>query len=200
MKCKDCNIELADNTLFCPNCNVKIGRSLLKLRTKSALDREIEQKLAKKNSTLLQMADSLDNLYKSELDANYRLAKVDIKNALLEIERTNEDIFSNLENFLASKSENLSINGMNLSELVSNSDNEIEILKKGIIFLKHRHYKEAIEWWKLNRKNISNLNFKFELLLLILEAYSYTLIGDIENSSRLYVLISKHSLYKNFKE
>jgi hypothetical protein len=201
MECEYCNCVLTIDDVFCPNCKKHIRIGLQKSNNiNSSLDAEINEKLIKKTTSLIKRADSVDKFMESELNSISHLSNNNIQDALHEIMKINEDDLSKLDHLLTSKSDNLSIKGISLSGLLSSNTEEGEILKKGVIFLKHRRYSEAIEWWSINRQHISRLNVKFEFLLLIMESFSYSLKGDIENASRINHSISEHSLFEKYKK
>ena len=75
----------------------------------------------------------------------------------------------------------LSVDGMRLNELLDTGiagAEERKMLKHGMLFLKRKMYREAAEWWRLNRPEDELINSRLHLLLTLFLALTYKLGGD----------------------
>lgn len=75
----------------------------------------------------------------------------------------------------------ITVDGMRLNELLDSgitSTEERKMLRRGMLFLKRKMYREAAEWWRLNRPDDELLNGRLHLLLTLFLVLTYKLAGD----------------------
>src|SRR5262245_14209630 len=75
----------------------------------------------------------------------------------------------------------VTIQGIRLNELLDRGGASLEertILKRGLQFLRFRKYREAAEWWMLNRPKDHISEARFHCLLTLLLALTYEWSGD----------------------
>ncbi len=83
-----------------------------------------------------------------------------------------------------------------LDELLREGTEGQLILKRGLAFLKHRRYGEALEWWSLNRRNLDASTSQLHLLLLLMESLTHLWAGDRERAEATRDKIRAHKLYR----
>jgi len=69
-----------------------------------------------------------------------------------------------------------------------------DVVRKGMIFLKHRRYREAAEWWCLQRRELGPTDQRLDLLFLLLEMFAARLTGDVGHAERLEALVANHPM------
>lgn len=75
----------------------------------------------------------------------------------------------------------ITVDGMRLNELLNSGitgAEERKMLRRGTLFLKRKMYREAAEWWRLNRPEDELLNGRLHLLLTLFLVLTYKLAGD----------------------
>lgn len=75
----------------------------------------------------------------------------------------------------------ITVDGMRLNELLDGSitgAEERKMLRHGMLFLKRKMYREAAEWWRLNRPEDELLNGRLHLLLTLFLVLTYKLAGE----------------------
>lgn len=75
----------------------------------------------------------------------------------------------------------ITVDGMRLNELLDSGitgTEERKMLRRGMLFLKRKMYREAAEWWRLNRPEDELLNGRLHLLLTLFLVLTYKLAGD----------------------
>jgi hypothetical protein len=202
MKCRNCDTIVPEEALRCPNCNTPINTGRLTFSSgKASLDRAVSNSLVRaKSSFLLERADSLDNLSEDiERQGLTALTTADLQQAIVHIKEENSTSLQELENLLSISAEQVSVEGIKLSGLLDGAADDREILKKGLIFLKHGRYSEAVEWWSLNRQRVDSSRQRLKFLLLIMEAFTLSLSGDLQRASLIRKQIKEHSLYEKYR-
>jgi hypothetical protein len=146
-------------------------------RIQADLDRAITDKL-------LSSSDAGGSLAK-EFEANISLslptwAELDrVQDSEADSFRSNQDLQSLLS--LDSVGE-IAVEGMRLNELLARGGASLEersILKRGLLFLNHRKYNEAVEWWLLNRPREPFENPRLYCLATLLLSFTYQLSGQM---------------------
>ena len=121
----------------------------------------------------------------------------DVATAINRLEGSTIPSFGDLENLLSSKEADIfQLEGKLLSDLLREGIEGQSVLSKGIVFLKHRRYASAIEWWVLNRRGLIPEKSKLHLLLLIMEAMTHNWSGDKASALAIQSKISAHPLYR----
>ena len=90
----------------------------------------------------------------------------------------------------------LRIEGKVLSDLLREGVEGQTVLTRGIVFLKHRKYASALEWWSLNRRGLAPETSKLHLLLLIMEALTHHWAGDETAAEATQKQVYTHPLYR----
>lgn len=75
----------------------------------------------------------------------------------------------------------IAVEGMRLNELLDSSvlgADERKMLRHGVLFLKRKMYREAAEWWRLNRPEDGPVSGRLHLLLTLFLVLTYKLAGD----------------------
>jgi hypothetical protein len=75
----------------------------------------------------------------------------------------------------------ISVEGMRLHDLLDSGiagADERKMLRHGMLFLKRKMYREAADWWRLNRPEDELLNGRLHLLLTLFLVLTYKLAGD----------------------
>jgi hypothetical protein len=203
MKCSKCNSDIPGTVLRCPNCRTPSNTGMLSTTTRTTLlDRVVSNHLARSiSSSLLERADNLNSL-DDEIERRTvnSLTTRDLQNVITNLNKNSTPQLSELENMLSLNPENITLEGIKLSGLLDGKGNDMAILKNGIVFLKYRKYTEAIEWWTLNRQRLDPKKQKLHFVLLIMEAFTYTLNGDELRAEQVRRKIFNHPLYEKYKE
>lgn len=201
MKCRVCATDMPENAARCPNCEVPIDTSMLTFSSsKSSLDRAFSASVVRARSeSLLERADALDN-FSDELEQQglAKLEATELQNAITHIKDEHTASLEELENLLSVSEEQVALEGIKLSELLEGKGDDREILQRGLIFLKHRRYAEAVEWWSLNRQRLDATQQRLQFLLLIMEAFTHNLAGDTDNARKIRGRIKGHPLYEKY--
>lgn len=121
----------------------------------------------------------------------------DVGSAVERLEGTAIPSFVELESMLSSEDAGvLRLDDGLLSDLLREGVEGQTVLKRGLAFLKHRKYAQAIEWWSLNRAGLVAESSKLHLLLLIMEAMTYHLAGDQDRAQATRQKVMTHPLYR----
>ena len=125
--------------------------------TSGMLDRAVQQDLQRiRAESLLARQDSAQELTRA-LDASLAepLSLNEITSGLDRLEGQALPSFAELESLLAApEAIGLTLEQNLLAELVKDGVIAQSILSKGLVFLKHRRYPEALEWWTLQRQGL----------------------------------------------
>jgi hypothetical protein len=186
----------------CPNCKAPINAGLLSSSNeKSLLDRVVSERLARSiSSSLLERADTLSRISDEiERKTINSLTTNDLQGAITHLKKESTLDLVELEKTLELNPGNITLEGINLAGLLNGKGNDLEILKKGLVFLKHRKYTEAIDWWTLNRQRIDSRQQKLQFILFIMEAFTYALSGDKAKAELIRKKIHNHYLYEKYK-
>ncbi len=86
-----------------------------------------------------------------------------------------------------------------LAELIKDGGEAQSILKKGLVFLKHRRYPEALEWWALHRQGLDPASSRLTLLLLVMETLTYLWSGHPERAAAVRSQLTAHPLFRQLR-
>ncbi len=203
MKCNKCNSDIPETVFCCPNCRTPSNSGMLSVTTKTtSLDRVVSNHLARSiSSSLLERVDNLNNLDDEiERKAINSLTTNDLHGAITQLKSESTIALDKLEGLLDLNPDSITLHGITLSGLLDSSGNDVNILKKGIVFLKHRKYDEAVEWWTINRQRLDSKQKKLQFVLLIMEALTYSLSGDELKAEQMRKKIRSHYLYEHYKK
>jgi hypothetical protein len=125
-----------------------------------------------------------------ELDLNARLSLPtpgDIERAIQGAAPPQHESLQQIETLLSIDSvEDLAVEGGRLNQLLERGAATIEernVLARGMLFLRHKKYPEAIEWWTLHAQ--TDRSSPFDLLLQLLVVVTYRLAGDERRAASL---------------
>ncbi len=114
------------------------------------------------------------------------------------LDRLESPVFAELEGLMGGSEVNgLQVEKHLLAELLSDGAESAAILKRGLAFLKHKRYANAVEWWSLHRRNLDAKTSRLYLLLLIMEALTRFWAGEPERAAALRDQILSHQLYRS---
>jgi hypothetical protein len=162
-----------------------------------SLDRAVREDL---DRFLLESAvarqDSSAELVK-DLQAAAPLDLGELTGALDRLDGAAVPSFSELENLLESpEGTGLQLERHLLADLLREGAEGQTILKRGLAFVKHRKYAQAVEWWALNRAGLDAATSKLHLLLLIMEALTHQWANDAPRAATARQKVFSHPLYR----
>jgi hypothetical protein len=140
------------------------------------IDKRLAQIDAGKQRTEELLAIRMDVLSPAELQKHSNLLQADFFSSPEIIE----------ELLSLDKIGDIAIEGRTLKEILDNgitSPEQRKMMQTGIIFLKRRKYKEAVEWWLLNRPENTPTDSRLHLMLTLFLALTYKLSGNEEQSN-----------------
>lgn len=182
--------------------NTNSNRSITHQINDSSISRAVSESIIRLHSqSLIERATQLEDQAILDTEAGLKFLSIDdLEQAITSARERHDNHLSRIEALIESNDQTALIEGIKLHELLSNDVLEKEILQKGIILLKHHHFKEALEWWRLNRETVTKNNTRFEFLLLIMEAFTYLLMGNSPKLMELRNKIRIHKLYNHYRE
>jgi hypothetical protein len=170
--------------------------------TSGALDRAVQQDLQRiRAESLLARNDSAQELTRA-LDAALAepLALSEITAGIDRLEGRVLPSFSELESLLASpETTGLTMERNLLAELIQDGGEAQSILKKGLVFLKHGRYPEALEWWALHRQGLDTATSRLSLLMLVMETLTHLWSGHPERAAATRNQVTAHRLFRQIR-
>jgi hypothetical protein len=170
--------------------------------TSGALDRAVQQDLQRiRVESLLARQDSANELTRA-LDASRAepLALDEIAQSLDRLEGHAVPSLPELEGLLAApETTGLTLERHLLAEIMKDGGEAQSILSKGLVFLKHRRYPEALEWWSLHRQGLDQETSRLALLLLVMETLTHLWSGHPERAAAVRSQVAAHPLSRQFK-
>jgi hypothetical protein len=170
--------------------------------TSGALDRAVQDDLQRiRAESLLARQDSVQELTRAlEAAAAEPLVLSEITGGLDRLEGQAVPSFTELETLLAApETSDLGIERNLLSELLGEGGEAQHVLKKGIVFLKHRRFEDAIEWWTLNRQGLDPTQSRLSLLLLVMETLTHLWSGHPERAAAVRRQVTSHPLFRKHR-
>ena len=166
--------------------------------TSGAIDRAVQDDLQRiRAESLLARQDSAQELTRA-LDAGLAepLALSEITGGLDRLEGQTLPSYAELESLLAAPGTiDLSMERNLLAQLMSDGGETQAILKKGFVFLKHRRFAEALEWWTLHRQGLDPSSSRLSLLLLVMETLTHLWSGHPERAAVVRRQVTSHPLF-----
>jgi hypothetical protein len=166
--------------------------------TSGLLDRAVQEDLQRiRAESLLARQDSAQELTRA-LDASLAepLVLSEITSHLDRLEGQTVPSYAELENLLAApETRDLSMERNLLAQLMSEGGDTQGILKKGFVFLKHRRFAEALEWWTLHRQSLDPSSSRLSLLLLVMETLTHLWSGHAERAAAVRCQVTAHPLF-----
>jgi hypothetical protein len=174
----------------------------LSAEASGALDRAVQQDLQRiRAEARLARQDSAQELTRA-LDASLAqpLALNEISQGLDRLEGQALPSFAELEGLLAApETTGLTMERNLLAELIKEGGEAQSILKKGLVFLKHRRYPEALEWWTLHRQGLDPTTSRLTLLLLVMETLTHLWSGHPERAATVRSQLTAHPLFRQVR-
>ena len=170
--------------------------------TSGAIDRAVQQDLQRiRAESFLARQDAAQELARA-LDASLAapLALSELTGSLEKLEGQWLPSFSELEALMAApETPGLSMERNLLAEFIRDGGEAQSILKKGLIFVKHGRFPEALEWWTLHRQSLDPSSSRLCLLLLIMEALTHLWSGHPERAAAVRNQVTSHPLFRKLR-
>ena len=199
MNCPNCEMLIAENTFKCPNCQSVITSNQIIFEKKDGLTKTTSKHLAlMRNKALLEKLEKSDFLMEGNF--NNRLTIDDMSNSVDNFKLMNTQELEKLEHLLLKNDSEINLQGLQITTLIKGNADNLKIIRTGIKFLKYNRFKEAIEWWTLNRNNLASNEKSLFLLLLIFEAFTYQLSGNKEKFKTTQDAIKNHPLFSRYSQ
>ena len=167
--------------------------------TSGAIERAVQQDLQRiRAESLLARNDSANELAR-DLDAARAepLTLGEIAGSLDRLEGAELPSWSELEGLLAApETSGLSMERALLADLIKDGGDSLVILKRGLVFLKHRRYPEALEWWGLHRRGLDASTSRLSLLMLVMETLTHLWSGQPERAVAVRSQVTAHRLFR----
>lgn len=197
-RCANCGKALDAERTTCPFC--RAPRMLSSLARVDSGESAIEAGLARiMTDTLLAKDEATDLLMLDrELEVAGPLAPSELGAALARAADADPSL-DELEVLLARDATDVAMEGIQLASLLDRGGDDLKILKRGLLFLKHQRFADALEWWTLHRQSLDPARRRFELLLLLMEAFTHSLAHDADAAARTRKRIREHPEYAVLK-
>jgi hypothetical protein len=166
------------------------------------LDRAVRDDLnAIMGDSLLTLRDAADEITRAIEQADVApLALAEIRDTIDRLSSQTDSPFAELESLLAAPATNgLALERGLLAELLTEGAEGQQILKRGLLFCKHRRYPEAIEWWRLQRRGLDPRTSRLHLLLLIMESLTHLWASDPRQAEFVRNQVKAHPLFKTVR-
>ena len=171
--------------------------------TSGGLERAVQQDLQRIRAEAALARNDAANELTRDLDATLvePLTLGEIAGSLDRLEGRVLPSFTELEGLLAApETSGLSMERDLLAELIKDGGETQAILKKGLVFLEHRRYPEALEWWTLNRQGLDPATSRLSLLLLVMETLTHLWSGHPERAAAVRSQVTAHRLFRQLRE
>jgi len=198
-RCANCDKPLEDDRSTCPYCRAPRG-AFGGLARAGTDERGIEAGLARiMTDTLLAKDEATDLLMlERELEVAGPLVPSELGAALARAAEADPSL-DELEVLLARDATDVALDGIQLASLLDRGGDDLKILKRGLTFLKHEQFRNALEWWTLQRQALDPSRRRFELLLLLMEAFTHSLARDLDAAAQTRKRIREHPEYAALK-
>jgi len=175
-----------------------VRKANLEFDTSGSIDRAVQQDLQRiRAESLLARHDSVQELTRA-LDASLAepLALSELSGGLDKWEGQWLPSFTELEALMAGpETSGLSMERNLLAELIRDGGETQFILRKGLAFLKHGRFTEALEWWTLHRQSLDPSSSRLTLLLLVMETLTHLWSGHPERAATVRNQVISHPLF-----
>ena len=199
-RCENCDRPMDALRAACPYCRVPRGAGAL---AKGAAEEEAwGGGLAKviTDGFLTRDTDIDALLMDRALDVSGPLAPSELGAAIARVDEAAEPTLNALEDLLVKDASEVALDGITLVSLVDRGKDDLRILRRGLTFLKHGRHADALEWWALHREGLDLTRGRFELLLLLMEAFTSSLAKDAERAAETRRRIRAHPLYAELRQ
>ena len=190
--CENCGTGYDATAIVCPFCRVPRGLGgLARLpNDNDRLDRIVTENLLARSDA------SVEDLLARDLAGP--LSPGDLRDALVRVDERLDPSVAELEGALTLDAA-IALDGITLADLVDKGGNDIKIIKRGLTFLKAKRFAEAIEWFSLNRENLTPAQERLGLLLLLMEAFAHRIAGDHRRAEAVHAKIVAHPVYRKMR-
>jgi hypothetical protein len=215
-RCGNCNAPMPEERETCPYCRAPRGSGGLAREGDGGAARAVEDGLARiLTESFLAKDIPLDALdvgppaFGSDEGMGF-LATSELQ-AVARVEDA-EPKLADLEAALAKDLPAVAIEGIQLSQLVDRSGDDLKVIKRGLLFVKSGKYAEAIEWWTLQRERLDaspaggrpgapsdKVRSRSQLLYLLMEAFTCSLAKDAEGARDAKRRIREHPLFAELR-
>jgi hypothetical protein len=190
MHCEICGLQLDDAAGACARGHQRGASGGLARNAYGDLARDLAQDLARSmTDSLLASSQQLADLTRYP-EATGPLTMAELRGTANRLVGATSD--ASLEQLLSPDVARLNIDGLRISDLIDRKGNDIDVVKKGLLFLKHSRFREAMQWWALHREGLSGDRPKLELLLIMMQAFTCSLAGDREALARARKELAAH--------
>lgn len=189
-RCTNCGKALDADRATCPFCRAPRGIvSSLARADGGAIEAGLARVMTE--SLLAKDEEAEENFLLRELEIAGPLAPAELGAALARAADADPSI-DQLEDLLAREASDIVVEGIALASLVDRGGDDLRILRRGLTFLKHQQYGHALEWWTLQRQSLDPSRRRFDLLLLMMEAFTHSLARDPDGAARARKRIREH--------
>ncbi|GEM_PF-2706591 len=190
--CENCGTGYDASAIVCPFCRAPRGLGGLARMANDGdrLDRIVTENLLARSDA------SVEDLLARDLAGP--LSPGDLRDALVRVDERLDPSVAELEGALTLDAA-IALDGITLADLVDKGGNDLKIIKRGLTFLKARRFNEAIEWFTLNRENLSPSQDRLALLLLLMEAFAHRIAGDHRRAEAVHAKIVTHPIYRKMR-
>ena len=190
--CDNCGSPYDAAAIVCPFCRSPRGLAGLSRMPggEDRLDRIVTENLLARSDA------GIEDLLARDLAGP--LSPGDLRDALVRVDARNDPSLADLENSLALESA-IAVDGITLAELIDKSGTDLKIIKRGLLFLKKGMFAEALEWWTLQRENLTPSQDRLGLLLLLMEGFTHRLAGDNRRAADVHARIVAHPVYRRMR-
>jgi hypothetical protein len=190
--CGNCGQAHDSPGAACPYCRARAGDELARLPDEDRFDR-LDRSLV--DSLLARSDTGLDALLAR--DVSGPLAISELRDAVARVDRGDPSVAELEQSF--DRAAATSLDGIALSELVDSRGADAKLIRRGLVLLRNRRWAEALEWWSLHREGLDPSRDRLELLLLLLEAFTHRLAGNVARAGEVRARIAAHPLYRKLR-
>lgn len=190
--CENCGTGYDASAIVCPFCRAPRGLGGLARLPNDGdrLDRLVTENLLARSDA------SVEDLLARDLAGP--LSPGDLRDALVRVDERLDPSVAELEGALTLDAA-IALDGITLADLVDKGGNDMKIIKRGLTFLKAKRFAEAIEWFSLNRENLTPSQDRLGLLLLLMEAFAHRIAGDHRRAEAVHAKIVAHPIYRKMR-
>jgi hypothetical protein len=199
-RCTNCDRPLDPERTTCPYCRAPRAASIMGGLARASGDGAIEGGLARvMTDTLLAKDETAElKMLEGELEIAGPLAPAELGAALLARAAEVDPSLDDLEGLLARDAGDVAMDGIQLASLLDRNSDDVKTIRRGLVLLKHHRFADAREYWRLHRQGIdpqSPGRRRFDLLLLLMEAFTHGLSGDLDAAAQTRRKIREHPEY-----
>lgn len=203
--CDNCGGSYDAAAIVCPMCRAPRGAIGLASSTRQLedrLDRSITEQLLARSDA------GLEDLLARDFAGPVSLGE--LRDAVTRIDERSDPTVAELENALTIDAA-IALDGISLADLIGGRSDASKLVRRGLAFLKNRRWREALEWWSLQREQLElgaalpgrsdpgAGHERLGLLLLMMEGFTHRLAGDHRAAAELRARITAHPLFQRMQ-